>query len=40
MLWQQEIIYMPSITIKALTVLATAGLIDGSGHGDCGDSRG
>lgn len=25
---------------KVLTVLATAGLIDGSRHGDCGDGRG
>lgn len=23
-----------------LTVLATAGLVDGGGHGDCGDGRG
>lgn len=27
-------------TFPALTVLAAAGLIDGSGHGDRGDSRG
>lgn len=41
---QREILHVTTtrsfLGLKVLTVLATAGLIDGSGHGDCGDGWG
>lgn len=37
---QHSNIVIQGLKPARLTVLATGGLIDGSGHGDCGDGRG